>query len=123
MARATAPGGGVTEHLAQESYSAYYVDLTFDEEDGVVIDAQIDSLLRDLELWFQEQLATLAEDGAEQNAIRKEKAVITDHEHAEPRQQQDHSTIMVLEESVASSPTRPVELITPQSGSRSRWFV
>ena len=64
-----------------------------------------------------------AEDAAEQDAVRKGKVVITDHEPADSHPRQDHSSIMVLEESTASLPTRPVELIAPQPGGRSRWFV
>ena len=77
------------------------------------MEAQIDSLLGDLVLLFQEQLVALVEDAAEQDIIRNRKVVITDHEPADSHQQQDHLAIMVLEESVAPSPTRPVELITP----------
>ena len=80
-------------------------------------------MLGDLELLFQEQLAALAEDTAEQNAARKGKAVITDHELVDSHLRQDHSSVMVLEESAASSPTRLVELIAPQPGGGSRWFV
>ena len=65
----------------------------------------------------------LAEDTAEQDAPRKGKAAITDHEPVDSHPQQDHSSIMVLEESTTSLPTRPVELIAPQPGGRSRWFV
>ena len=58
---------------------AYYVDLASNEEERVIVEAQVDSLLGDLEVLFQEQLATLAEDAMKQHAIRKEKAVITEH--------------------------------------------
>ena len=70
-------------------------------------------MLGDLELLFQEQLTALAEDAAKQNALRKGKAVMIDHNPTEPRQQQGYPSIMVLEESAPSPSTRPVELITP----------
>ena len=50
-------------------------------------------MLGDLELLFQKQLTALAEDVAEQQALRKGKAVATD-----PTPPQDYSSIMVLEE-------------------------
>ena len=74
-------------------------------------------MLEDLELLFQEQLTALAEDAAKQQAMKKGKVVVTD-----PCHQQDHPSIMVLEESEAT-PTRLVELITPQPGGGSRWYV
>ena len=74
----TISGGGVTEHQAHESCGAYYVDLASNEEEGAIAEAQIDSLLGDLELLFREQLAALAKDVAEQQAVKKGKAVITD---------------------------------------------
>ena len=46
----------------------------------------MDDILEDLELLFQEQLAVLVEDAAEQNALRKGKAVMIDHNPTEPRQ-------------------------------------
>ena len=62
----------------------------------------------DLELLFQEQLASLTEDLAEYQAARKGKAVATD-----PSPQKDHDSIMVIEEdSVAMAPIRPDGLIT-----------
>ena len=73
----------------------------------------------DLELLFQEQLVSLAEDLAEYQAVRKGKAMATD-----PSPQKDHASIMVLEEdSAVAAPTRPDELITLQPGGGSRWFV
>ena len=74
--------------------------------------------LEDLELLFQEQLAVFAEDVAEQQTLRKGKAVATD-----PSLPQDHSSIMVLEEELEAAPTRPDELITSQPEGGSRWFV
>ena len=53
-ARSTASGGGIAEHQAHESHGAYYVDLASDEKEGDIAEAQIDSLLGDLELLFQE---------------------------------------------------------------------
>ena len=64
----------------------------------------------------------LAEDVAKQQAIRKGKVVITDYEPTDSYQSQDHSAIMVLEETGAA-PSRPVELITPQPGGGSGWFI
>ena len=86
-AKSTASGGGTVEHQPHESWDAYYVDLASDEEKEAVIEVQIDSLLGDLELLYQEQLAALAEDTTEQNAARKGKAVITDHEPTKSHQQ------------------------------------
>ena len=119
-ARAIALEGGSSEQHAQQPHSAYYVDLASDEDEGAIIEAQMDDILEDLELLFQEQIAVLAEDAAEQNALRKGKAVMIDHNPTEPRQQQDYPAIMVLEESASSPSTRPVELITPQPGGGSR---
>ena len=90
---------------------------------GAVIEAWMDDILEDLELLFQEQLTVLEEDATEQNALRKGKAVMIDHNPTEPHQQQDYPAIMVLEESASSPSIRPVELITPQPGGGSRWFV
>ena len=75
-------------------------------------------MLEDLELLFQEQLAVLAEDAAEQQAVKKGKAVVTD-----PSLQKDHPSIMVLKEESATTPTGPDELIIQQLGGRSRWFI
>ena len=80
VVRSVAPGKGITVHEAPEAASAYYVDLTSDEEEGAIIEAQVDSLLGDLEFLFQEQHAALAEDAMEQHAIRKGKAVIMEYE-------------------------------------------
>ena len=74
-------------------------------------------MLKDLELLFQEQLMALAEDAAEQQALRKGKSMVTD-----PSPPQDHPSIMVLEEEAEAAPTRPDELITPQPRGGSRWF-
>ena len=65
-ARGTSTGKGAVEQESQEAVSAYYVDLPSDEEEGETAEAQVDSLLGDLELLFQEQLVALAEDAAEQ---------------------------------------------------------
>ena len=83
--------------------------------EGATAEAMVDRMLGDLELLFHEQLTALAEDAAEQHAVKKWKAVITD-----PSQQQNHPSIMVLEEAIATTPTRPNELITlqPRGGSR-----
>ena len=59
----------------------------------------------------------LAEDAAEQQTLRKGKAVVT--VLSPPR---DHPSIMVLEEEAAATSTRPDELITPQPGGGSRWL-
>ena len=93
-ARSTTLGGGAAEHQDHEPHSAYYVDLASDEDEGAVIEARIDDMLGDLELLFQEQLAALAEDATEQNAVRKGKVVITDHEPVDSHLQHDHSSIM-----------------------------
>ena len=106
------------EQESQEVGSAYYVDLASDEEEGATVEAQVHSLLKDLEILFQEQLAALVEDAMEQQAVKKGKAVVRD-----PSQQEDHPSIMVLEEESATTPTRPVELITLQPGGGFRWFV
>ena len=116
-ARGTHAGEGAAEQEL-EATSTYYVDLTSDDEEGVTVEAMVDSILRDLELLFQEQLTALAEDAAEQQAVKKGKVVVTD-----PSQQEDHLSIMVLEEEAATAPTRPDELNAPQSGGGSRWFI
>ena len=74
----------------------------------------------DLELLYQEQLKSLVEDLAEhQTAERKGKAVVTD-----PPLQEDHASIMVLEEdSAAADSTKLDELITLQPQGGFRWFV
>ena len=106
-------------HLAAEPelevVSAYYVDSPSDEEGGVATEAQVDFMMRDLELLYREQLATLAEDFVKYQAVKKGKAVVTD-----PSLQKDHTSIMVLEEDLAATPTKPDELITlqPEDGSR-----
>ena len=117
-ARGTHTGEGIAEQESQETINAYYVDLPSDDEEGATAVALLDSMLRDLELLFQEQLTALAEDAAEQQAVKKGKAVVTD-----PSQYEDHPSIMVLEEESATTPTRPNELITLQPRGGSRWFV
>ena len=72
----------------------------------------------DLELLFQEQLVSLAEDPAEYQEVKKGKAMAMD-----PSPQKVHPYIMVLEEDPVGTPTRPDELITLQLGGGSRWFV
>ena len=109
-------------HLAvepePEATGAYHVDSPSDEEGGAAVEAQVDLMMGDLELLFQEQLVSIAEDLAEYQVVKKGKAVATD-----PSLQKDHLSIMVLEEDSAATPTRPDELITLQSGGRSRWLV
>ena len=111
-AEAVAPRGENLERQAYEPYNAYLVDLAPEEEEGADKEAQEEEMLEDLELLFQEQLAVFAEDAAELDTARKGKAVITDQVPAHPPRQQDHSSIMVLEETVIPPPTRPFELIT-----------
>ena len=69
-------------HLAAgpelEAPDTYYVDSPSDEEEGTAVEAQVDTLMGDLEVLFQEQLASLTEDLAEYQAARKGKAVATD---------------------------------------------
>ena len=64
IARSVTPCQGIAEPKTQGGAGAYYVGITSDEEEGAAVEAQIDHLLRDLEVLFQEQLATLAEDAA-----------------------------------------------------------
>ena len=78
IARGTHTGEGAAEQESQEAVSAYYVDLPLDDEEGAATEALLDSMLRDLELLFQEQLTALAEDAAEQHAVKEGKAIITD---------------------------------------------
>ena len=93
--------------LEPEAPGAYYVDSPSDEEAGVAVEAQVDSLMGDLEQLFQEQLVSQAEDLAEYQVERKGKAVVTDP------LQEDHASIRVLEEdSAAADSPRPDELIT-----------
>ena len=53
-------------HLAAgpepQALGAYYVDSPSDEEEGVAVEAQVDSWMGDLELLYQEQLKSLVED-------------------------------------------------------------
>ena len=69
-------------HLATEpeleAPDAYYIDSPSDKEDGAAVEAQVDTLMGDLELLFLEQLASLTEDLAEYQVVRKGKAVATD---------------------------------------------
>ena len=69
-------------HLAVEpeleATGSYYVDSPSDDEGGAAIEAQVDLMMGDLELLFQEQLMSLAENLAEYQAVRKGKAVVTD---------------------------------------------
>ena len=59
-------GEGTTEQESDETINAYYVDSPSDDDEGAAAKALVNSMLRDLELLFQEQLTTLAEDAAEQ---------------------------------------------------------
>ena len=122
IARSVTPGGGVSEREAQEAINAYYVDLASDEEEGAAIEAQVDDMLNDLELLFQEKLATLAEDVAEHHWNCKGKVVIMEEVPAACQGQQDHPSIMVLEESKPAS-TKLEELISQQSVGGSRWYI
>ena len=97
--------------MAPRAARAYYLDFAPDEDEGVVVEAQLDSQLGDLELLFQEQLTVLAEEAAEQHALRKGKVVLTDSELDCSSRQQDHPSVMVLKELEVAS-TRPDELIT-----------
>ena len=107
-ARADPVGGGIVGQDSEEAFCAYYVDTPSKDEEGATAEAQVADRLRDLELLFQKQLAVLAEDDTEQQALRNGKAVATD-----PSPSQDHSSIMVLEEELDEAPTRLDELITP----------
>ena len=53
-AKVAALGGGNLERQAYELCNAYLVDLTPDEEEEAVIEAQEEDTLEDLELLFQE---------------------------------------------------------------------
>ena len=112
--RARPAGEGIARQESEEAVCAYYVDTPSDDEGSATVEALVDDMLRDLELLFQEQLMALAEDAAEQQVLRKGKAMVTD-----PSLPQDHPSIMVLEEEAEAAPTRPDELITPQPESRS----
>ena len=59
---------------------AYYLHFAPDEDEGAVVEVQMDSQLSDLELLFQEQLTVLAKDAAKQHVLRKGKAVLTECE-------------------------------------------
>ena len=118
VARASPAGEGIAGQESEEAVCAYYVDTPSDDEEGATVEALVDDMLRDLELLFQEQLTVLAEDAAEQRALRKGKAVPTN-----PSLPQDHSSIMVLEEEPEAALARPDELITPQPEGGFRWFV
>ena len=67
---------------AQEAFNAYYVDLTSDEEEEGAIEAEVDGLLNDIELLFQEQLTTLAKEVTEHHQNCKGKVVIMKEELA-----------------------------------------
>ena len=77
-ARADPAGKGIAGEEAKEVVYAYYVDAPSDDEEGATAKALVDDMLGDLELLFQEQLAVLAEDVTEQQALRKGKAMTTD---------------------------------------------
>ena len=77
-AKGTHTGEGAAEQESQEAISTYYVDLPLDDKEGATAEALVDSMLGDLELLFQEQLTTLAEDAAEQQVVKKGKVVGTD---------------------------------------------
>ena len=72
----------VVVHLAAklepEVVNAYYVDSPSDKEGGAAAEAQVDFMMGDLELLYREQLASLEEDFAEYQAVKKWKAVVTD---------------------------------------------
>ena len=51
-AKAATPRGGNLERQAYEPCNAYLVDLTPDEEEGAVMEAQEEDTLKDLELFF-----------------------------------------------------------------------
>ena len=97
------PAAHLAVGLEPEATVAYYVDSPSDEEGGAAAEAQVDLITGDLELLFQEQLVSLVEDHAEYQAVRKGKVVATD-----PSPQKDHTSIMVLEEDSAATPTRPM---------------
>ena len=78
IARGGPVGGGITKQESEEAINAYYVDSPSDDEEEAATVALIDDMLRDLELLFQEQLTALAEAAAEQQTLRKGKAVVTD---------------------------------------------
>ena len=54
VAEAATPGRGNLGRQAYEPCSAYLVNLTPDEEEGAVKEAQEEDMLEDLELFFQE---------------------------------------------------------------------
>ena len=81
-ARSVTLGGGITKHEAPEAAGTYYVDLASDEEEGAIVEAQVDSLLGYLEILFLEQLPALAEDAEKQHEIWKGKVVIMEYEPA-----------------------------------------
>ena len=106
-ARAGPVGVGTARQDSEEVACAYYVDTPSEDEEGATAEAQVANKLEDLELLFQEQLAVLAEDVAEQHTLKKGKAVATD-----PSLLQHHPSVMVLEEELEAVITRPDELIT-----------
>ena len=65
-ARVSPASEGIAEEEVEEAVCAYYVDAPSDDEEGTATEALVDDMLGDLELLFQEQLAALAEDAAEQ---------------------------------------------------------
>ena len=117
-ARASPAGEGIVGQESEEAVCAYYVDTLSDDEEGATVEALVDDMIRDLELLFQEQLTALAEDAAEQEALRKGKAVVMG-----PSPPQDRPSIMVLREETEAAPTRPDELITQQPRGGSRWYI
>ena len=52
-------------HVVPGAAGAYYLDFTPNEDEGAIVEVQMDSQLGDLEILFQEQLTVLAEDAAE----------------------------------------------------------
>ena len=116
-ARTDPVGEGIAGQDFEEAVCAYYVDTPSDDEEGATAEAQVEDRLEDLELLFQEQLVALVEDAAEQQVLRKGKAVATN-----PSSLQDRPSIMVMGEDTEPAATRPDELITPQPEGGSRWF-
>ena len=65
-ARGSHASGGTAKQESKEAVSAYYVNSPSDDEEGAAVEALVDNMVGDLELLFQEQLTTLAEDAVEQ---------------------------------------------------------
>jgi len=104
---------GVPSDQSEQAFqttNAHLVESPSDEEEGDAVVAQVDSLLSDLEVLFQEQLSSLAEDVQDEVRRSKGKAVMTE-DKVESAVIPGQFAIMALEERRTSN-ARPEEFIS-----------